>query len=153
MTLLVTISPVETAAVWQMRSARRAVSRRGARRDDVEAARRAADRVRAGRFGIAFDRLCSFQGRGRHPLVLRGADTPAVAHLREALRGELVRAGLWHGQAGFEPHVTLMWSAWRVPETGLERSIGWTVRDFVLVRSLVGQARQIELGRWPLNAG
>jgi 2'-5' RNA ligase len=30
-------------------------------------------------------------------------------------------------------------------------SIVWTVRDFVLIHSLLGQTKHVHLGRWPLR--
>ena len=45
------------------------------------------------------------------------------------------------------PHPALV--ARRVDEQPITR-IGWTMREFVLVHSLLGQKRYIPLGKWPL---
>lgn len=125
---------------------------RGVRKGDIAAALRAAARVKAVRFPVAFDRLCTFQGHGKHPTVLccGGGAAPLVA-LRERLRGELAKEGLCRGRDQFEPHVTLWWSTQRLPPSHLDEPIRWTVEDFVLVRSLVGHSRHIDLRRWPLG--
>jgi 2'-5' RNA ligase len=130
------------------------MSRRGPRRGDLEAALRAAERVRFSPFPLAFDRLCTFRvRRDKQPTVLcccTGAEE--LAALRDALREALTREGLWPGPAGFEPHVTLIWDRQGVPPSQLDEPIGWTVEDFVLLRTIMRESRQMEIGRWPLRA-
>jgi 2'-5' RNA ligase len=63
----------------------------------------------------------------------------------------MLKEGLWPGPVRFEPHVTLLWDERRVPGTILDEPIGWTARDFALVRSFYGQRRQVDLGTWPLD--
>lgn len=130
-----------------------AMSRRGRRRDDVGAAVRAAAGVRAPSFSVAFDRLCTFGGGERRPIVLlcRESGATAFSALRHSLRAELLKVGLWHGAARFQPHITLFWSRDRVPEVRLDEPIRWTVEEFVLVRSMIGSSHHIELARWPLH--
>lgn len=129
-------------------------SPRGFRKDDVEAAARAAARVDGAPFTVSFDRICRFGRRGAGPIVLRcGAGTAELAALREALRREMVKVGLWHGPAHFDPHLTLLWDGRPIPESHLDAPIGWTVEDFVLVRSVIGRSRHVDLGRWPLGPG
>ncbi|WP_193182335.1 2'-5' RNA ligase family protein [Nisaea sediminum] len=131
-----------------------AVSRSGFRRCDVEAACGAAARIRINPFTLRFDRLCTFGGRDKRPVVLRcDDDASAVTALRSLLRKELAKAGLCPGITQFQPHVTLFWDRNRVPETRLEAPIGWEVEEFVLVRSLIGRSRQVELARWTLRGG
>jgi 2'-5' RNA ligase len=38
-----------------------------------------------------------------------------------------------------------------IPETDLDEPITWTVRDFVLIHSLVGRSQHKHLARWQLN--
>ncbi len=131
-----------------------AVSRRGWRKDDATAAMRAAVRVRAAPFPVAFERICTFAGRDERPVVLccnHGA--AELSALRDALRGELSKEGLWSGAAGFQPHVTLLWDRRGIQEACLREPVRWTVESFVLIRSLIGQGRQLDLGRWPLRDG
>ena len=100
-------------------------------------------------FEITFDRVMSFSGKaGQLPLVLLGEGTEGVAALRQALGGALAKAGLAARQS--TPHLTLLYDARRVDEQPIT-PIGWTVREFVLVHSLLGQTRYIPLGKWPLR--
>lgn len=129
-------------------------SRRGPRKDDLEAALRAAERVRFSPFPLAFGRLRTFRvRRDKQPTVLcccAGAEE--LAAFRDALRQALTKEGLWRGRAGFEPHVTLIWDRRGVPPSELDQPIGWMAEDFVLLRTIRGKGRQIERGRWPLRA-
>lgn len=134
------------------------MSPRGRRRDDVAAALRAAARVKAMPFPVTFDRICTFQRRstrqerGTRPIVLCcDGGAAALTGLRDSLRRELVKAGLWRGPAAFQPHLTLLWDERPVPPSCLDEPIGWTVEDFVLVRSEFGRSRHVDLGRWPLE--
>ena len=101
-------------------------------------------------FEIAFDRLTSFSGKpGRLPLVLRGGDGVAgVTALQQALGGALAKAGLGARQSA--PHLTLLYDARRIDEQPID-PVRWTVREFVLVHSLLGQTTYIPLGKWPLR--
>lgn len=50
---------------------------------------------------------------------------------------------------GFAPHVTMAYGE-RVPEFPVD-PITWTVDEFVLIDSWVGQSKHVALGRWPLS--
>ena len=130
------------------------MSRRGPRKGDLEAALRAAEHVRFSSFPVAFDRLRTFRvGCEKQPTVLcccAGAEK--LAALRDALRQALTGEGLWRGPARFEPHVTLIWDRRSVPPSRLDEPIGWMAEDFVLLRTIIGEGRQVEIGRWPLRA-
>jgi 2'-5' RNA ligase len=130
------------------------MSRRGPRKGDLEAALRAAERVMFSPFQLAFDRLRTFRiRRDKQPTVLCccvGAGE--LAALRDALRQALTREGLGRGPADFEPHVTLIWDRRSVPPSRLDEPIGWMAEDFVLLRTIWGEGRQVEIGRWPLRA-
>ncbi len=100
-------------------------------------------------FGIAFDRVMSFSGKpGQLPLVLRGEDVAGVTALQQALGAALAKAGLRGGQSA--PHLTLLYDARCIDEQPIE-PIEWTVRQFVLVHSLLGKGVYKSLGRWPLR--
>jgi 2'-5' RNA ligase len=75
-----------------------------------------------------------------------------MVELRDALREALTKEGLWRGPASFEPHVTLIWGRQSVPASRLDEPISWMAEDFVLLRTVMGEGRQIEQGRWPLRA-
>ncbi len=74
---------------------------------------------------------------------------PALAELGRKLRGALAIAGLLRGGWDFHPHVTLLYRKGR-PFTRTIEPIGWDATDFVLIHSILGEHRHIELGRWPL---
>lgn len=114
----------------------------------VDLASRAADRVGARPFTVAFDRIQSWR-LSEGPLVLVGGD--GVNGL-ERLHDDLARA---HGGApnpNFVPHVSLIWNGRFVPERGIE-PFAWRVRDFVLIHSIHGQARHEVLASWRLAEG
>ncbi len=118
----------------------------------LEVAAGMAHGVAARPFTIAFDRVESFFKPRNAPLVLRGGDGIAeVAAFHETLAQAMRGAGLgaWV-QPRFTPHLTLMYDDRRVPLERIE-PIGWTVREFVLVRSLLGQRTHQRLMRWPLR--
>ena len=99
-------------------------------------------------FEIAFDRVMSFSGKpGQLPLVLRG-DGGGVTALQTALGIALAKIGLGARQSA--PHLTLLYDARRIDEQPID-PIRWTVCEFVLVHSLLGQTRYIPLGKWPLR--
>ena len=79
----------------------------------------------------------SFSGKPGHlPLVLRGEGAAGVTALQNALGNALAKAGLGARQSA--PHLTLLYDARRIDEQPIE-PIDWTVREFVLVHSLLGQ--------------
>lgn len=123
----------------------------GLPKDTVAAAMTAAASVRMPPFELAFERAASFRGKpGGRPLVLLGDDgTAGATALQDALGGALQKAGLGRANPGFLPHLTLLYDERLVPERPIE-AIGWTVREFVLVHSLLGQTRHVPLARWPL---
>jgi RNA 2',3'-cyclic 3'-phosphodiesterase len=110
----------------------------------------AAARVRAAPFEIALDITESFSVRDRYPFVLgSGEGLQKFTALQKHLAYELACEG-FEGARGSAPHMTLMWADHGVDEYPIA-PIRWTVRDFVLVRSYVGQSRHEYAGRWPLS--
>jgi RNA 2',3'-cyclic 3'-phosphodiesterase len=108
--------------------------------------------IKAAPFEAAFDSVKSFTDKsGIRPLVLCSSKSlTALNAFQLALSTAIRDAGLrgWT-QPRFTPHVTLLYDTRRVPEQAVE-PIRWTVREFVLVHSLVGRARHETLARWPL---
>ena len=125
----------------------------GLPKDILAAAMAAAASVRVRPFEIAFERAVSFRGKpGSRPLVLLGDDgTAGVIALQQALGAALQKAGVGRANPNFLPHMTLLYDDHDVPDQAIE-PIAWTVREFVLVHSLLGQTRHIPLARWPLSA-
>lgn len=119
----------------------------------VAKARQAAAIVTARPFRVSFDCATSFSGKdGRCPLVLMGEDgviglTMLYSSLCTAMRtmGFPLKA-----HSSFTPHVTLLYDARRIDEQPIE-PICWTVREFVLVFSLIGRTKHVPLERWQLR--
>jgi 2'-5' RNA ligase len=105
----------------------------------------------AGPFVVMLDRVESFSGRDhRYALVLRGDD--GVVGL-EMLYQKLGIAMRWAGfklPLNFTPHLTLSYDNYRIKERFVE-PISWTVREFELVLSLVGETKYEVRGRWQLR--
>jgi RNA 2',3'-cyclic 3'-phosphodiesterase len=118
----------------------------------VEDARAAAAGVAPGAFEARFDRVGSFAGRpGKHPFVLLGAgDATGLATLHAGLGARLAAAGLGRRERAFVPHVTLLYDAGNVAVQPVD-PLGWPVREFVLVHSLLGRTEYRVLGRWALD--
>ena len=120
----------------------------------VKQASVAAVQVRLAPFDAVFDRVGSFRNRtGVFPFVLTGEKHIAAwLPLHEALAAELKRAGLGGATQGeFQPHITLARDETRVKPEAVSPPISWTVREIVLVHSLLGKTTHIHLGRWPLQ--
>lgn len=104
-------------------------------------------------FGIAFDSVSSFAGRARNrPLVLRGVTGVAQAVEFQAALGTCMAAaglGRWV-ERNFTPHLTLLYDDRAVAPQVIE-PVAWTVREFVLVHSLLGRTEHRVLGRWSLR--
>lgn len=121
----------------------------------VEAASEAAAAVVMPPFAVSFDRVASFPGRaGKRPCVLRGEDEhsnePQYAFQR-ALGERLQARGLGrHVERRFLPHVTLLYDERLLPPEAVD-PIGWSVREFVLIHSLLGRTEHRVLGRWSLD--
>ena len=119
----------------------------------------AAARVAMPPFEVAFDRAQSFPARTRNrPLVLCGHDgVGALMAFQQTLATALQESGLG-GKAQSQntpqpqhtPHLTLLYDDRRVAERPVER-VDWTVREYVLVHSLLGRALYVPLARWQLS--
>lgn len=121
--------------------------------DLVAQAVQAAQSVRQAPFEVDFDRAASFPRRvpARPFVLLAHRGVQALGALREALEGALEAAGYapMHERA-FRPHLTLQYDPRTVAERPVE-PVGWTVRELVLVHSLLGRSRHVPLARWPLR--
>jgi 2'-5' RNA ligase len=119
----------------------------------VERAYEAGAMVSTPPFPLVFDRVMSFDNKQRkRPLVLLpGYDLPRLFTLHHALGQAMKRARVGRNvRPHFAPHMTLLYDRRMVRERPIE-PIRMNVQDFVLVHSLVGQTRHIELARWVLR--
>lgn len=108
-------------------------------------------------FELSFDCAASFPGRARkRPCVLRSGEGNSNAALFafQAALGERLRAsGLGrHVERRFTPHVTLLYDERTLAPEPVP-PVGWTVREFVLIHSLLGKTEHRVLGRWSLERG
>ena len=116
----------------------------------------AAESLVAAPFDVVFDRAVSFGTRpgANSPFVLRGGDGLAgLVAFQGALGIAMMKTGRRLGErveTNFTPHVTLLYDGRLIAERAVA-PIGWTAREFVLVRSLLGKTRHIVIGRWPLR--
>jgi len=121
--------------------------------DVVEAAGRAAVRLACSPFEVVLDRAMSFRmRRDKAPFVLRTAEgqDSALMDFQRELGLAMAREGLGHSvDVRFTPHVTLTYAPRELPESPVE-PVRWTVREFVLIHSLLGKTQHRVLGRWSL---
>ncbi|MBI5771032.1 MAG: 2'-5' RNA ligase family protein [Verrucomicrobia bacterium] len=113
----------------------------------------AAASIASAPFVVTFDHATSFDvKRFKKPFVLRGYDgVTALGAFHQQLGTALKRRGLQRFvRSNFTPHLTLLYSPKIRAELPVEQ-VSWTVREFALLRSIVGQSRQVELARWPLR--
>jgi RNA 2',3'-cyclic 3'-phosphodiesterase len=107
-------------------------------------------------FKVSFERVVSFSGKSpaprKHPIVLLGGYTEGVEALVNAQVDALSILGIRKAAGKITPHMTLLYDEKNIPERIIE-PIGWTVKEYVLIQSHVGQNRPYTvLGRWPLTA-
>ncbi|QTC92974.1 2'-5' RNA ligase family protein [Brevundimonas goettingensis] len=120
--------------------------------DLVRKATAAAEGMKAEPFEVTFDHATSFAGRPKNrPFILKGSEA-GLADLqayRAAVGLALASQGVKTAGA-FTPHVTLLYDD-PIIEPDPIAPISWTVRELVLVRSLLGQGVHEHIGRWPLK--
>ncbi len=124
----------------------------GLPQEAVEAACATASTVAGPRFTVAFNGVESFRGRpDNRPFVLRGDDgIVGLLMLQEALGAVMEKASLGRRAGHYTPHLTLMYGDRLVADQPIE-PVGWTVREFVLVHSLLGRSRYVRLASFPLG--
>jgi 2'-5' RNA ligase len=105
-------------------------------------------------FDVSFDRVATFRSGRDHPLVLLCGDGGRQLHALHMALAEAIRraAPCEYEWVPFLPHITVLYDRRRVKERPVA-PVSWTVRDFVLIHSFVGQARHVRLGQWPLTGG
>ena len=125
----------------------------GVPNDILSAAIQVGSSVEVAPFEVTFDRVSSFRGTHRHPLVLRCSHGIAeLTILQKTLGAAMRNIGLGPGnRSGFTPHVTLLYDRQSVPEAYIGEPITWMVREFVLLHSLYGLSEHVHCARWPLR--
>ena len=122
------------------------------RRDLVDRAMAAAMKVRLPAFVLSLERIASFPGRKPPGVLLCAEGTTPVHALWLALRRELELVGLGAAlEKDFTPHLTVFHGHGAMLDAAAIEPIAWTVREFVLVHSVVGQKEYRILGRWALS--
>ena len=115
--------------------------------DIIARVQEAASTVCAERFEVSFD----FMEMWSDALVLRGTAMAGLGELHRKLGVALKKAGLGEWvRSGFTPHVTLMRDRGYV-EPQMVKTFRWTVREFVLVNSLIGRTTYVPLAAWQLH--
>jgi 2'-5' RNA ligase len=126
----------------------------GLPQDIVAKASAAAQTVTMPQFDVAFDRAASFSRKRRDsPFVLLGEDgVAALTEFQQALGIALEHAG-FEGivKSHYTPHLTLLYGDHGVPGHVVE-TVRWSVSEFVLVHSFLGQTQYLQLARWPLRS-
>jgi RNA 2',3'-cyclic 3'-phosphodiesterase len=109
----------------------------------------AAADVRAPPFEVLFGRSASFRGSpGNRPFVLVGDDgLERLRSFRRMLGVAMAGKGFRYSAKDFTPHITLLYAERAVEEHPIE-PIYWTVKEFVLIRSMHGH---VHLARWRLR--
>lgn len=123
----------------------------------VDAAKRAAASIGMAPFTAEFDAVMNFGEKPRPgPMVLTGSEGVIGFHaLRDALEQALKDVGFWESPAParcYEPHVTLAYGMPPADKRSIE-PVGWNVREFALIHSLLGRTRHVALARWHLGGG
>lgn len=107
----------------------------------------AAASIRVAPFTVMFDRLVAGENSMR---LLSSEPLEPFRQFRERLGFMLKRAGLdCRLKGSFNPHITLLYGNEFMFSTEIDPVI-WTVEDFLLIDSVVGETKHVEIGRWPL---
>jgi len=116
--------------------------------DICDAALASIARIAAPALDITLDRAASFDVPPMHPFVLRCAEAETNMHpLWRESRTHLASAGFSHWlERDFTPHLTLLYDERLMAVPVPIEPITWTVREVVLVHSLLGRTEYRFLG-------
>jgi 2'-5' RNA ligase len=101
-------------------------------------------------FKVGFDTAQTFITGARHrPLVLSGSEgVIGLTGFYKNLSGALLKTSGLRNQPSYTPHVTMLYDDIAAPPQSVA-PIEWTVREFVLLHSHIGQGRPYNiLARW-----
>lgn len=114
----------------------------------IESVKERVARIVMPSFAVGFDRAESFRNGA---LVLRGEDGVMGLDILQQRLSDVL-----DGRPGtarpFTPHVTLLRDGHLVPEQRIE-PVEWTVRELVLMHSMIGRKAPRQLARWSLGEG
>lgn len=116
-------------------------------------AKEAGGSVEMAPFGVGFDRIGSFGGAGKGGLVLTGGvELKRLRQLQRALATEMEVSGIGHHiRKPFNPHVSLLYCDEHVGREPIA-PIRWRVDELLLIDSLLGRGKHVNLGQWPLQS-
>lgn len=118
----------------------------------IKGAQAIGDAVRGEGIDVIFDRIATFNGRDKRPVVLCCShDLPAIVELAETIAGSMRSLGLSARRHKITPHMTLWYSRRNVPLADLPRPVRWKADRLWLIHSLVGKSRHRWPGQWKLK--
>jgi 2'-5' RNA ligase len=97
-------------------------------------------------FAIGFDRL---SGSGSTVALCPSKAPRGLGILQRQIGRQLVYWDLQRLGWAFSPHITLMYRTGQ-PFIRPSPLFEWTAAELVLVHSLIGETKHIDIGRWPL---
>ena len=108
--------------------------------------------VRMCPFAVSLNMAKNFHRKNGIPLIVLCGDDGVLGlrTLHDTLEDALAKRFGSARFLPFEPHMTLSYKAMRIPDTPIE-AINFTIHEFVLVNSLIGQGRHVVLRRWRLG--
>jgi len=114
----------------------------------VAAALKAGELVTASPFDVVMDRVHSYPDGG---LALSGTRLTGLRGFQKHLGDAMDKSGIGRlKRSTFRPHVTLFYNNDPIESFPMP-PIWWTVRDFALIHSVLGQSQHILLGEWQLS--
>lgn len=124
----------------------------------VEIVSHAAATVSLTAFDACFDQALTFGNQKSDPskskpcVLVGGSENQGLVMLQRSLIASLQKVNLIdRASSSFNPHITLLYDRQSVPTTDIT-PITWKVKEFVLVRSQIGDVRRPYdiIARWPL---
>lgn len=125
----------------------------------IESVSRAAAMVSFAAFDVHFDKALTFTHKNADPskqkpsVLIESADSQGLTGLQHSLIASMQKVGIpIKAPSSFTPHVTLLYCKQNLEAAGVS-PVAWKVREFVLVRSEIGDtSRPYDIvGRWPLS--
>lgn len=118
----------------------------------VDAVKACGNAVRMCPFTVSLNVVKNFHRKSGIPLMVLCGDEGVLGlrTLHDTIGAAMTKTFRSVRLSSFEPHMTLSYRAMRIADTPIE-PINFTIREFVLVNSLVGQGRHVVLSRWQLG--